>query len=235
MELEEHILERVGNWDRLSRWEKSGLGRDMRRAGLSYGEIMEMIDVKKSTLATWCRDVRLGPEQIAAIKDRTGSVKGIPRDTNRKRRLEIQRIRAKSHQQIPTLLGNPLWLAGTVMYWAEGSKTRNQLSMANTDPRILRIFIAWINQFVHATPEYRLALHLHQGNDDQQAKDHWRDVLDLEDVEFHKTYIKPRGTGHRKSVHVAGVCTVRVMRPADAWQRVMAWIEGLTEHLDLDE
>jgi hypothetical protein len=43
MELEEGILERVRNWDRMSRWERSELGRDLRRLGMSYGEIMALI------------------------------------------------------------------------------------------------------------------------------------------------------------------------------------------------
>jgi len=47
MELEAEVLERVGTWKSLSRWEKSELGKDLRRQGLSYGEIMELIAVKK--------------------------------------------------------------------------------------------------------------------------------------------------------------------------------------------
>ncbi|HJQ77370.1 MAG TPA: hypothetical protein VJ948_08935, partial [Acidimicrobiia bacterium] len=70
MELEAAILERVRNYASLSRWERSELGRDLRRLGLSYGEIMDLITVKKSTLATWCRDVGLTEEQVAAIKVR---------------------------------------------------------------------------------------------------------------------------------------------------------------------
>ena len=44
--------ERIDSWDTLSRWERSELGKDLRRLGLSYGEIMDLIPVKKSTLAT---------------------------------------------------------------------------------------------------------------------------------------------------------------------------------------
>lgn len=64
------LVKRVESYQKLSRWEKSELGRDLRRAGLSYGEIMEVIPVKKSTLATWCRDVELTERQIAGIKER---------------------------------------------------------------------------------------------------------------------------------------------------------------------
>lgn len=73
--------ERIDSWDTLSRWKRSVLGNGLRRLGLSYGEIMNLIPVKKSTLATWCRDVKLTEEQYAAIRRRTGSRQGIPVDT----------------------------------------------------------------------------------------------------------------------------------------------------------
>ncbi len=70
MDLGSEFRSRIEGWDGLSRWERSELGKDLRRLGLSYGEIMDLIPVKKSTLATWCRDVRLTEEQWAAIKSR---------------------------------------------------------------------------------------------------------------------------------------------------------------------
>jgi hypothetical protein len=133
--------ELIDSWDTLSRWERSELGRDLRRLGLSYGEIMDLIPVKKSTLATWCREVKLTEEQYEAIRDRTGSVAGLPRDTNRKRREQIERIRAHARSKVPELIQDPLWVAGTVLYWAEGAKTRNNLRLTNSDPRALRLFI----------------------------------------------------------------------------------------------
>ncbi|MEX1038227.1 MAG: hypothetical protein WDZ96_05160 [Acidimicrobiia bacterium] len=235
MELEENLLKRVRSWDKLSRWEKSELGRDLRTVGMSYGEIMDLIPVKKSTLATWCRDVRLTTEQIEGIKARTDSVKGIPRDTQRKRREEVEQIRARARGEVPWLALDANWVAGAVLYWAEGAKSRNDLSMANTDPRALRLFISWIRAYVKPDAEFRLALHLHEGNDDDTSQDHWRGELNLPDVRFHKTFIKPRGTGHRKNTHIHGVCTVRVLECSDAWQVITAWIDELPRHLELDE
>jgi hypothetical protein len=52
MELGSEFRSRIEEWDGLSRWERSELGKDLRRLGLSYGEIMDLIPVKKSTLAT---------------------------------------------------------------------------------------------------------------------------------------------------------------------------------------
>ena len=85
---------RIDSWDTLSRWERAELGRDLRRLGLSYGEIMDLIQVKKSTLATWCRDVKLTEEQVEALKLVRPPLPGIPRNTQRKRHREIEMIRA---------------------------------------------------------------------------------------------------------------------------------------------
>lgn len=233
MELEASLLERVRDFESSSRWERSELGRDLRRVGLSYGEIMELIPVKKSTLATWCRDVRLTDEQLAAIKARTAQEPGLPRDTQRKRRGEIEKLRRMAVDRLPGLLTDPIWLAGTVLYWAEGSKTRNQLRLANTDPNALRLFISWVHGYLDPEASFSIQLHLHHGNDELAAREHWQTELGLRTANFHKTYVKPRGTGHRKNHLPHGVCTVRVRRCGDMWQTAMAWVEALSAHLGL--
>ena len=227
--------ERIGSWDTLSRWERSELGKDLRRLGLSYGEIMDLIPVKKSTLATWCREVKLTEVQYAAIRDRTGSVAGIPRDTNRKRREELEHIRSNARTEVPTLVTDSFWVAGAILYWAEGAKTRNHLALNNTDPRALRLFIAWLRRYVDRDAEFSMQLHLHEGNDESAAKRYWRRETGLDDANFYRTFIKPRGTGHRKNHLEHGVCTVKMRRCANGWNIVMAWIDALAEQFGVDQ
>jgi hypothetical protein len=234
MELEERILKRVRNWDAMSRWEKSELGRDLRREGLSYGEIMDLIDVKKSTLATWCREVQLTDDQIKAIKDRRAEAPGLPRNTNWKRKLEISELRTSARARVQELAVDPLWVAGLVLYWAEGAKSRNHVSMANTDPRALRLFVRWCRTFISADARFSMQLHLHEGNDEAAAKKHWRAETGLDKANFHKTFIKPAGTGHRKNHLENGICTVKLRRASDPWNIVMEWIDAYSVQLGLD-
>ncbi len=161
MELGKYLEERVANWDGLSRWEKSELGKDLRRAGLSYGEVMALIPVKKSTLATWCRKVRLTDEQYQAIKTRTGSQEGIPRDTNRKRRQEIELIQREARERARDLGCDPLFTAGVALYWGEGSKTSRRLEMAHSEPEALRFFMRWTRVFLHPDAAFAACLNLH--------------------------------------------------------------------------
>lgn len=225
--------ERIDSWDTLSRWERSVLGKDLRRLGLSYGEIMDLIPVKKSTLATWCREVKLSDEQYQAIQERTGSREGIPRDTNRKRREEIGRIRNHARRHVSRLMEDPLWVAGTVLYWAEGFKTQSSLGMANADPAALRLFMAWTRLYHNQNAEFRARLNIHADNNEQWARSWWAEALGLKMTDFTKSFVKPDGTGHRKNHLPQGVCAVRLRRSAGAFHRSMAWIEFLADRLDM--
>jgi hypothetical protein len=232
MELEVAVLERVRTYESLSRWERSELGRNLRRLGLSYGEIMDLIPVKKSTLATWCRDVNLTESQIEAIKKRRPPtpgtrIAGLSRNTQWKRHAEIEVMQAQAKVDAEHLIDDALWLAGTVLYWGEGFKTQNQLGMANSDPHALRLFIAWADRFHLPATGFRAKLNLHADNDEPRARQWWSDQLDIPLGDFNKTFLKPDGTGHRKNHLQHGVCLVTKRRCADAFHTTMAWIEFL--------
>jgi len=226
------LLALARQWDELHRWERSELGKALRRLGLTYGEIRDIIPVPKGTLSYWCRDVDLTPAQIAAIRDRSdpGSRIGIPVDTQHKRRHEIERIRAEARTYAESHIDDAFFVAGIALYWGEGAKTRNSCSLTNADPAALRTFIAWIRSYVDADAEFVLSLHLHEGNDDRSSQAYWRRQLGLVDAPFTRTFIKPRGTGHRKNQLPHGVCRVRMRNPADHWNRIMVWIEVVRAH-----
>lgn len=227
------VLEAAGRWAQLTRWERAELGRRLRRMGWTYSEIMAVLPVGKGTLSGWCREIRLSEAQIDEIKVRRpqGIRTGIPVDTQRKRRLEVQHIRDAGRREALTRMNDPLWVAGSILYWAEGDKATRRLSLVNSDPRALTMFIDWVRAYHSSDAEFVLALHLHQGNDDAEAKAWWKGALQLPNAAFHKTFIKPAGTGHRKNHLAQGVCRVMMRRSGDAWHRTMGWIDTLAQEL----
>jgi hypothetical protein len=231
MELEGSVLERVRTYESMSRWEKSELGRDLRRLGLSYGEVMELIPVKKSTLATWCREVTLTEEQIEAIRERRPSpVRGVPRNTQRKRHREVELIAAQAALEAEHLVDDPFWTAGVSLYWGEGSKTVRRLAMANADPAALRMFKRWSESYLPPNHGWRARLNLHADNDEPAAREWWSAQVEVPLADFTKTYVKP-GTGHRKNHLPFGVCTLVKRKSADAFIATMAWVEFLQGRL----
>lgn len=225
-EIPRELLERAEKWSDLHRWERSELGKALRRLGLTYGEIREIIPVPKGTLSNWCRDNRLSSAQVDEIKERSSptSRKGIPVDTQWRRRLEVARIRDDAREFAVGHLSDAAFVAGVVLYWGEGSKTRSDLTLSNSDPAAHRLFVSWIRRYIDPNAGFRLSLHLHEGNNECKAIAYWRRETRLHSARFTKTFIKPRGTGHRKNHLDHGVCRVRMLRGADAWHQVMEWI-----------
>lgn len=211
------------------------MGRDLRRQGLSYGEIMELIPVKKSTLATWSNSVRLSASQIDELRDRRTpppgrNLQGNRYTTQRPRRREIELIKAQALLEAEHLVDDSLWVAGVSMYWGEGSKATRQLSMANADPAALRLFKRWSTEFLPPHHGWRARLNLHADNDEPAARKWWSNEVEVGLEDFTKTYIKPDGTGHRKNYLRFGVCTLIKRKSTDAYEITMAWIEFLQGH-----
>ncbi|MEZ5176583.1 MAG: hypothetical protein R2823_10330 [Acidimicrobiia bacterium] len=231
------LLALAESWKDLHRWERKQLGLSLRRLGLTFSEIQTLIAVPKSTLSNWCREVTMTNAQIEAIRDRTGphTQRGIPRDTQRKRHIEIASIRRDAYKSGYTYLNDARWVGGVVLYWAEGSKTRNMLDLANSDPAALRYFIRWVRRYLDEKADFKLGLHLHAGNDESAAKRYWSTELGMEAAPFGKTFIKPAGTGHRKNPLPHGVCRVRTRKASNYWHQVMVWIDVVAEaHASLD-
>jgi hypothetical protein len=230
MELEAAILERVRNWHGSSRWERAELGRDLRRHGLSYGEIMELVPVKKSTLATWCREVELTREQLEAVSRRRTPLPGrtLAGDrytTQRPRRKEIEAIKEQASLEANHLQDDPFWSMGVALYWGEGSKSKRRLEMTHSEPEALRLFMKWARRFHRVDAEFSGAINLHFDNDEAYAREFWSTELDIPLDNFTKTFVKPDGTGHRKNHLAHGVCRATMRRSTDAWITTMAWID----------
>ncbi len=231
-EVPPELLDRAAEWDNLHRWERSELGKMLRRLGLTYGEIRSIIPVPKGTLSYWCRDVWLTIDQIQSIALRSspGSRAGVPVDTQWRRRAAIERIRADAQTFAETHIDDAFFVNGVALYWGEGAKTLNRCSLTNADPGVLRAFVAWIRSYVDADAEFVLSLHLHEGNDESASRRFWRTETGLPDSPFTKTFIKPRGTGHRKNHLEHGICRVRVRNASDHWNRILVWIDVVASH-----
>lgn len=207
------------------------MGKDLRRLGLSYGEIMDLIPVRKSTLATWCRDVKLTEEQVEALRIRRPPIPGIPRNTQRKRHREIEMITAQAGLEAMHLQDDPFWAMGVVLYWAEGCKTNRRLEMAHSEPEALRLFMRWIHRYLEPSATFAAALNLHFDNDEMRAKQFWSVQLGISLDEFTKTFVKPDGTGHRKNHLAHGVCRVSMRKSTNAWITTSTWVEFIKKGL----
>ena len=218
-------------------WEKKELVRNLRKQGLSYREIREKIKftIAKSTISNWCKDIELTVEQ----KDRLdklfqdGSYKGRllgAKTIQTKRALEIKRIKEKASQEILPLSENEFWIAGLMLYWAEGDK-KHKVGISNSDPELIRFMMRWFRRICGVSDNrFKVHLNIHSGQNENEIKKFWSKVIGLPVSQFGKSYIKKEGTGYRKNILYNGTIKISIC-DKNLLYKVLGWIEGVVKKI----
>jgi hypothetical protein len=185
----------------------------LRHTGMSYSAIKEKLGVSKSTLSLWLREFPLTREQINEL--RAHSPKRIERYRNtmrEKRRKREEQMFASVSKKIGKLSARELFIAGFFLYWAEGGKTKPyNITLSNTDPNMLRFYLAWVYGQGVPIEKVKIRLQLYEDMDIEKEIRFWMKELGLKSVHFKKPYVKKtklidlsqKGFGH-------GTCNISI-------------------------
>jgi len=158
--------------------------RLMRRTeGRSIKEIARLLGVSNSSVSVWVRDIELSDEQHAALEARNGLherqriARASMAANARARRAAAQdegRRRARS-------LGRR-YVGGCMLYWAEGSRSRNKIVFTNSDPEMTRFFVEFVCEFFAVgSDRFRLTCNLFADHASRQREieNFWLDTVGL--------------------------------------------------------
>jgi len=164
----------------------------MRQKGMSYSQIKEKLGISKSTLSGWLYNMPLSEQRIRELQADSPIRIEKYRNTMRAKREAKNKI---AYQNIAKRIGNisdrEFLIAGLFLYWAEGSKTKTfSTALTNTNPKMLILFIRWLNFF--NVPKSKLKVHLHLYSDMNIKKqiNFWSKILNIPISQFRKPYIK---------------------------------------------
>lgn len=165
---------------------------NLRSKGMSYSQIKEVLRLSKSTLSLWLRNYPLSKEQIDNLRGK--NPKRIEKFIETMRLKRKKRLHATYSTQKGSLLPlskRELFIAGLFLYWGEGAKTQGAVSINNTDPKMLKFALFWINTILKV-PKSKIKVYLHLYNDMNINKeiDFWCKILDIPSKQFSKPYIK---------------------------------------------
>ena len=209
--------------------------QSLRRQGLSYREILSQVpfSLSRSTISSWCKEIELTPQQLDRLDQlyRTSSYRNRllgSKANQRCRATEIEAIRTRARAEVIERQEDGLWIAGLMLYWAEGAKTY-KVALTNSDPAIIRFMIRWFRDVCQVPNEkFRCYLNIHSGQDDRSLKAYWAQVVDLPLSQFGKSYVKQEGTGHRKNTLYHGTMRISISN-RNLLHRIHGWIEGFCE------
>jgi transposase-like protein len=146
--------------------------------GRSVKEIARLLGVAQSTVSLWVRDIELTEAQRRDL-DRTARRSRVQARQAcwRKRRLAFQ-----EHGRRLARGGDAMHAAGCMLYWAEGSKSRNAAQICNADPEVLRFFVRFLRMYFDVPVErVRVTCNLFADHLERQREieQFWLDTLDL--------------------------------------------------------
>lgn len=164
--------------------------REMRSQGLTINQIANFLQVSKSSVSTWVRDIVLTQDQIDNLQKQNPifnrQINGAKERSDKARliRLEYQnkgKIKAKDN--------NLLHQAGCLLYWAEGAKSKNQCRFTNSDTEMMKFFLKFIRQFYsHLESKITLTINYYTNNNlnSQEIKNYWLSSLELPEKSLRK-------------------------------------------------
>jgi predicted transcriptional regulator len=156
------------------------LARRLRSEGRSIKSIARELHVAQSTASLWVRDVPLSPEQrerLDRLTDR--QLAGLRTQVQRAREA---RLEAQELGRMIARIDEPLHWAGCMLFWAEGSKNRNNVIFTNSDVGMMRFFLRFLRECYDVHDEnVRLSINCFLGNGKSLAEIEawWLERLEL--------------------------------------------------------
>jgi hypothetical protein len=196
--------------------------------------IAARLGVSPTSVHYWTRDIELTPEQLhrnlhgprgpqnpEQIAARAASWAETSRAKRRRYQLEGRR-QARS--------GDPIHMAGCMLYWAEGSKNRNQVKLCNSDLYMVRFFAQFLRKCFDLEPDrftMRLNVYTNNGISIEGIEAHWLEALALPRTCLRKHSLNhhPTSSSGRRPRLPYGVCTLGVSQSTSIVQHIYGAIQ----------
>ena len=192
------------------------LARSLRRElGLPVKEIARRVGVSASSVSLWVRDVPLTSEQEAALDARNPVRSGQRTGAmNNSRRRRDERRAAQEHGRTLARGRDPGFVAGCMLYWAEGAKHRNVATLTNSDADLLSNFLEFLRH-AFEVPDQKIAFSVNcflgNGLSLDEIERWWLARLALPRGCLRKAAVnRPSSASQRKRGHVLPYGTGRV-------------------------
>lgn len=112
--------------------------RRLRAGSQTLAEIAATLGVAKSSVSVWVRDVDFTPRPRSSARRRG------PNRLQLAKQAEIDSALEWGRETIATLSERDFLIAGAALYAGEGAKRDGSILFANSDPRMVLLFVRWL-------------------------------------------------------------------------------------------
>jgi len=211
--------------------------REMRKTGLSLGDISHKVGVCKSTVSLWCRDIHLTDLQNDLLKKNVikAGLKGrmMGAEMNRRKKQErLRNIYEEAEREIKYLSKRDLFIIGAALYWGEGCKNGSRFIFINSDPGMIKVMYRFLREVLKLPKDrFHLTVQINEIHKPRIDKvlNFWSSLLNLPLSQFGKAYFVKTSS---KKVYdnydsYYGILRMRVDRGSDLQYKMLGLIEAI--------
>lgn len=209
----------------------------LREAGLSIKQISKELNVAKSSVSIWVRNVKLTDKQIKNLEKQNpifnNQLCGATAKANAARTLRLQ-YQAEGKQKAKEQ--NLLHQAGCMLYWSEGSKNKNRCTFTNSDTNMMKLFVKFLRKCFNI-PNDKLTVSItcytNNGLSKSDIENYWINSLELnkDNLRKGKENIRPKSATNsiRHNKLIYGVCRLEVKQSTQLIQHIYGAIQTYGE------
>lgn len=203
----------------------------LRKKGLSIQDIRARLNVAKSSVSLWVRDVKLTEAQLIELKSNSQSRSAVEKRRSSRLYNEAQKRQAivdEAVKSVSKISDQELWFMGVMLYWAEGGKTQRTVRFSNGDPEMIKIMMAFFRRICKVPEQkFRGYIHIHPHLDHKKAEEYWSSQSGIPLNQFFKTYRKPnKSSQNKKNSLPFGVFDIYVL-DTKLFLKITGWAKGI--------
>ncbi len=187
----------------------------LRRKGLSYGEILDVVRVGHGTISRWCSGIELTEKQknrIRIKKRNTSLIKGLISKSIENKKED--RFWAERMANRISAGSDALLISGIMLYWAEGynSEKNHSAVFTNTSPEMIKIMMRFLREILAVdNGKIKIMVRIDERGDIDKAQDYWSRIANIPLDRFQKPeLLKLKEKSKSLERYPNGLCRVSV-------------------------
>lgn len=205
--------------------------RDLRAKGYSMNEIVRSLNVSKSSVSLWVRDIKLTVQQRRRLSEKGHTLEAIEKRRAIRLRNEFVRrhvVFQSATETISNISDRDLFFFGLALYAGEGAKySRGNVCFYNSDPRLIQIMIIYFKRICGVkSKKFRGHVLLHPHLDARKAEQYWSKISGIPPSQFQKTSQQHnKASKGKKDSLPMGTFMIGVY-DTGIFLKIMGWMDG---------
>jgi len=124
-----------------------------------------------------------------------------------------------------------LKVAGIMLYWGEGTKKGGTVTLSNSDPHLIRLFLKFLRKICGIQEKrLRVLLHYYSDQNEKLIKKYWQSITNIPESQFCKSFLHHRTSGSYKNISKLGTISLRYS-DKKLLNTIIYWIEVYSKKL----